>query len=118
MGNVKMVSARTTYEGPQSPSPLEWKLRAFDDEIERYFGSPALLDPSRRKNILSLGDSVHEREALQRATSSLCNCRSKSLKFVERPDASQITKQHELIAGSFDSIVHHDANLDLCLRCP
>jgi len=116
--NVKMVSARTSYEGPHCPSPLEWKLRAFEDEIASYFGFDALMDPSKRKNILSLGDSVHEREALLTATSSLCNGHSKSLKFVERPDLSQICKQHELITNSFDNIVHHNGNLDFCIRCP
>jgi len=116
--NVKLVSARTTYEGAQCPSPLDWKLRAFDSEIMNYFGSDVVFDQSKRKNVLSLGDSAHEREALLRATSSAPNCHSKSLKFVERPDISQICKQHELITNCFDRIVHHEGNLDLCIRCP
>jgi len=116
--NVKLVSARTTFECPQCRSPLDWKLRAFDAEIARFYGSEAVLDPSKRKNVLSLGDSVHEREALLRATSSAPNCHSKSLKFVERPNVGQICKQHELITGSFDKIVHHNGNLDMCIRCP
>merc|ERR1719277_2397878 len=95
--NVKMVSARTTYEGKQCPSPLDWKLRAFDAEITHHYGADAICDASKRKNVFSLGDSVHEREALLRATSSLPNCHAKSLKFVERPDISQICKQHELV---------------------
>jgi len=116
--SVKMVSARTTYEGTTGPSPLEWKLRAFEDEIASHFGSDVLMDQEKRKNIFSLGDSVHEREALLRATSPLCNCHSKSLKFVERPDISQICKQHELITDNFENIVHHNGNLDVCIRCP
>jgi len=116
--NMKLVSARTTYECPQCSSPLDWKLRAFEAEINHYFGSDAMIDQSKRKNVLSLGDSVHEREALLRATTSAPNCHSKSLKFVERPDISQICKQHELITNCFDRIVHHEGNLDLCIRCP
>jgi len=116
--NVKMVSARTSYEGCTSASPLDWKLRAFDVEINRHFSSEVANDVMKRKNVLSLGDSVHEREAMLRATAALPNCRSKSLKFVERPDISQICKQHELIFGSFERIVHYDGNLDLCIRCP
>lgn len=116
--NVKLVSARTTYEGSKAPSPLDWKLRAFEHQIEHFYGSDALFDPAQRKNVFSLGDSVHEREALMRATSELPNCHPKSLKFVERPDISQICKQHELITGCFDRIVHHVGNLDLCIRCP
>jgi len=116
--NLKLVSARTTYEGLDCPSPLDWKLRAFDSEITQYFGAAVVSDETKRKNVLSLGDSVHEREALMRATSSAPNCHAKSLKFVERPDISQICKQHELIANCFDQIVHHEGNLDLCIQCP
>lgn len=116
--NVKMVSARTAYECAQCPSPLDWKLCAFDAEIKHYFGLDGVQDPSQRKNVLSLGDSVHEREALWRATSSAPNCHAKSLKFVERPDVSQLCKQHELISNSFDQIVHQEGDLDLCIRCP
>jgi len=115
--NVKIMSARTTYESEHNASPLDWKLRAFEDEIRRVYGSATLVDLERRKNVLSLGDSVHEREALLRATALLPSCRAKSLKFVERPDIAQICKQHSLVASCFDRIVHHDGNLDLCIRC-
>lgn len=115
--NIKMISARTTYEGPLAPSPLDWKLRAFEDQIAHHFGSK-LSDVSARKNILSLGDGIHEREAVLTTTMSLPNCVSKSLKFVERPDISQVVKQHELISSAFDKIVHQTSNLDLRIRCP
>lgn len=115
--SVKLLSARTTYESPELNSPLDWKLCAFESEITRVFGKDVISEPDLRKNVLSLGDSVHEREALLRATASLPNCRSKSLKFVERPDIGQICKQHSLITSCFDRIVHHDGNLDLCIRC-
>lgn len=115
--SVKLLSARTTYESPELHSPLDWKLCAFESEITRVFGQDVISDLEMRKNVLSLGDSVHEREALLRATATLPNCRSKSLKFVERPDISQICKQHSLITSCFDRIVHHDGNLDLCIRC-
>jgi len=116
--DIRFVSARTTYEGPSCVSPLDWKLQAFDVEIERHFTPAVLADPCKRKNVLSLGDSVHEREALMTAASGLPNCQAKSLKFMERPDIPQLCKQHELISGSFDRITHHDGNLDLCIKCP
>jgi len=116
--SLRMVSARTAYEGAGCKSPLDWKLRAFDAEIMKFFGSDVALDASKRKNVLSLGDSVHEREALLRAASALPNCHPKSLKFVERPDLSQICKQHELINSCFEQVVHHIGHLDLCIRCP
>lgn len=114
--NVKVLSARTTYESPDLASPLDWKLRAFESEIQRIYG-PELAGPEKRKNVLSLGDSVHEREALIRATALLPNCCSKSLKFVERPDIGHLCKQHSLVSSYFDTIVHHEGNLDLCIKC-
>eukprot|EP00933_Yihiella_yeosuensis_P052571 TRINITY_DN5067_c0_g7_i1.p1 TRINITY_DN5067_c0_g7~~TRINITY_DN5067_c0_g7_i1.p1 ORF type:complete len:345 (+),score=77.15 TRINITY_DN5067_c0_g7_i1:75-1109(+) len=115
--NVKVLSARTTYECAETSSPLDWKVHAFRNEIARIFGEDGLHAADRRKNCLSLGDSVHEREALMRATAPLPNCRSKSLKFVERPDIQQICKQHTLVTSCFEKIAHHDGNLDLCIRC-
>ncbi|CAJ1349279.1 unnamed protein product, partial [Effrenium voratum] len=110
--SVKVLSARTTYESSGYSSPLDWKVNAFAAEVARIYNHE-----DRRKNVLSLGDSVHEREALLRATSKMSNCRSKSLKFVERPDISQICKQHSLVCSCFERIVHHDGNLDLCIKC-
>jgi len=115
--NVKIVSARTAYETPLRTSPLDWKVHAFAAEIARACGAEALQDPKKRKNIHSLGDSVHEREALIRATIKLPNCCSKSLKFVDRPDIDQLLKQHSLIMNCFGQIVQHDENLDLCIDC-
>jgi len=116
--NLKIVSARTSYEMSGCKAPREWKLRAFEAEMRAFFGSETIFDEAQRKNILQCGDSVHEREALLRATASLPNCRAKSLKFVERPDIRQILKQHELITGSLNQIVHHDGHLDLSIQCP
>jgi hypothetical protein len=114
---VRIVSARTNYESASLTSPQDWKYYAFQSELMRKFGEEALHDSERRKNVLSLGDSHHEREALFRVAASLPNCRSKSMKFVERPDISQICKQHLLVTAQFERIVQHDENLDLCIRC-
>jgi len=115
--NVKLMSARTSYESMACVSPMDWKIQAFNAEIRRVFGDDAVCDPTRRKNCLSLGDSNSEREALLRVTAALPNCRSKSLKFVERPELSDILKQHSLIIECLDGIAQHDGNIDVCIRC-
>jgi len=115
--SVKSVSARTTFESRGVTSPLEWKLRAFESEISTIYSRETLNCSASRKNVLSLGDSLHEREALLRATADLPNCVSKALKFVERPDISQICKQQSLVNSCFDRVVHHDGCLDLCIKC-
>jgi len=115
--SLRTVSARTCYETQCCASPVEWKSQAFAQEIDRAFGE-AVADPARRKNILSLGDSTYEREALIRATASMPNCRSKSLKFVERPDMGQLLRQHALVSNCLEQIVQLDDNLDLGINCP
>lgn len=115
--STKLISARTTYESVDIPSPVDWKCHAFANEIARIYGDENLDCPHTRKNVVSLGDSVHEREALLNACAPLPNCRSKSLKFVERPCIAEICKQHVLVASCFEQVAHHDGNLDMCIRC-
>jgi len=113
--DVSLISARTSYESASCLQPTSWKICAFEAELGRIFGPDTEIE--MRKNVLSLGDSIHEREALVRTTSFLTNCRAKNLKFMDRPSPIEIRKQHELIAGCFEDIVHHDGVLDLCVRC-
>jgi hypothetical protein len=113
LDDVKICSARTTYETQGVTSPFEWKYYAFESEIGDFYKK---LPEDQRKNIISFGDSAHEREALIRVTEHLPNCCTKSLKFVERPEVEQLRKEHELISGCFRDIVNHDGNLDLCIR--
>jgi len=112
--NVKILSARSCYEQQGVTSPFEWKYLAFESEINSFYD---LFGDHQRKNIISFGDSAHEREALIRVTESIPACRTKSLKFVERPEVEQLLKEHKLISGCFRHIVNHDGNLDLCIRC-
>lgn len=108
-----MLSARSTYEPQGVSQPSEWKYLAFEEEIRGFFGAAG----DRTRNVVSLGDSAHEREALIRATEGTACCRAKSLKFAERPKIDQLLKQHALISACFDHIVNHDGNLDLCIQC-
>lgn len=113
LSDVKILSARSTYEVRGWQSPFDWKYLAFESEIGTFCSEFA----ERRKNVISFGDSAHEREALIRVTDNLPNCCIKSLKFVERPGVEQLLKEHDLIGGCFRHIVNHDGNLDLCIRC-
>lgn len=113
LADIKKLSARSTYEVHGVESPFEWKYLAFESEIGTFCRKAA----DRRKNVISVGDSAHEREALIRVTERLPNCCIKSLKFAERPGVENLLKEHVLISGCFRHIVDHDGNLDLCIRC-
>ena len=109
-----LVSARSIYEPLGISSPFQWKVRAFESVIFEHF-SVAASDNAR--HVISFGDSIHERDAAHQvcAKSSITTC--KSIKFIERPDLSQLTKQHGLIVDCFEQIVSHDGTLDLCIQC-
>lgn len=109
--SVKLLSARTMYESQDLPLPSHWKLAAFSDELHRIFDA----DRARRKNIVSIGDGIHEREALLMATADLPNCRVKVLKFVEQPAVEELRQQHVLMAKCLGTVVQHDGNLDLTI---
>jgi hypothetical protein len=112
---VRLVSARSTYEHQGVASPFEWKYLAFESEIGAFYGA---CDADRQKSVISIGDSTQEREALIRVTQRISDCRTKSLKLVERPGVDQLLKEHQILADCMHSIVGHDGNLDLCIGRP
>lgn len=111
--DLNLISARSAYEPLGVTSPLEWKSKAFADAIGAFF-QPLAAD--QLKNVISLGDSVHERMALMQVTKQMTNCYNKSLKFMERPDAQQLLKEHELISRCIPYVASHDGNLDLRIQ--
>jgi hypothetical protein len=107
---MRVVSARSTFEAMFPNSPSDWKVQAFFRAIcDVYAGGI----PSSRKNILSFGDSVHERAALHKVARHIGVARAKSIKFVEYPTAEQLTRQVDLVASCLGEICRHDTNLDL-----
>ncbi|CAE7227065.1 URA1 [Symbiodinium natans] len=58
--DVTLFSARSTYEGQGMAAPFQWKYLAFETEICNYYES---MTSDRLKNVISFGDSFHEREA-------------------------------------------------------
>lgn len=108
--NVKLFSARSAYEKVGVTSPLVWKSLAFESELKAFYEFSAV---DRPENILSIGDSAHERQALMQVTKSRSNCFNKSAKFMERPDVVQLRNEHEMFSQCLPHIVNHLGNLDL-----
>jgi len=114
--SLKLLSARSAYEPMGVDSPTAWKLLAFESEIEGFIDNLSDSAAGLQKNLISLGDSKHEREALVRTTMNMTECYAKSVKFVDRPSVEQLTREHELVNGSFPQIMQHLGMMDLCLR--
>lgn len=89
------------------------QIQAFHQEISAaYVGRRA----DHKRNIISFGDSVHERAAILKVTSNMGNsARVKSIKFVERPTVEQLKRQVDLVTNCFEDITRHNGCLDLML---
>ena len=114
LARLRVVSARSAFEAQFPNSPQQWKLAAFHQEIEHQCAAEATAD-NVPVSVTSLGDSVHEREALHGACQLMGNCLTKSVKFVEHPNVEQLRRELDLVVESFDNILHHSGCLDLML---
>jgi hypothetical protein len=113
---LKILSARSKFE-PSWPSvPLQWKRLAFQLEVGAFFqGISSRSVAGARENVISIGDSLHEREALIRATESRY-CWKKSIKFLDQPSSEQLVKQHEHLSLCLSTLVRYGDNVDLRLH--
>mmetsp|Transcript_61061 Transcript_61061/g.157935 ORF Transcript_61061/g.157935 Transcript_61061/m.157935 type:complete len:300 (+) Transcript_61061:81-980(+) len=112
---AEVVSARSTWEPRGVVSPAGWKARAFEDAVNGFYSR---YQHQSWKNIISIGDAPHEREALSRVarwapTGRGKRCRSKSVKFILRPSIEQLTREIQMLRESLKEIVWHDDDLDL-----
>jgi len=141
--HMTLISARTTFERFSPTSPRTWKIMAFRqqvnqsvaatsscscenfrdtdynvDTIDFYTGDRGACeycDASRKLNIISLGDSQHEREALRVVAAEFPNVFAKTVKFVERPSLAALQKQMELMHSCLKHICEYEGDLDLLL---
>jgi hypothetical protein len=107
---IKVLSARSTYEGMFPDCPLKWKFYAFQEKLANVFA-----ETNTDKNIISFGESHVEREAVRAVTRGLPNTKTKSVKFAERPSMEQLRRQIELVTNCFQYIHSHEGDLDLQL---
>lgn len=111
LSRVTILSARSTYEKAFPGAPVAWKKAAFKDCLDRLFSQC----PSCAKNILSLGDSQTEREAILQAGKELSTSTVKNVKFVERPSIEQLKTELDLISKTWSHLCSYESALDLML---
>ncbi|EER18396.1 apicomplexan-conserved protein, putative [Perkinsus marinus ATCC 50983] len=126
VNSIYHTSARSTYEPQGFASAFDWKDQAFRQSIVSHFSEVPYV-PGRRRCVISLGDSAHERMAAIYAcrefneqsmidSSSPAGLLCKSLKFMERPDLEHLRKEQYLIQDCLAQIVRYDQDLDLCIQ--
>lgn len=139
LSTFKQLSARSKFEATSVSCPFVWKQMAFRQEIYAHFEKAT----QSKKSIISIGDSAHERLAAISITRTLPiasdgfyrmtgpisdlplsptfskawgNCRTKSVKFIERPAIEELMQEHELISSMLQQVAARDDDLDLCIR--
>jgi hypothetical protein len=108
MKTLDIVSARSTYQC-QTAIASEWKRLAFADEVDLLKSTVC----AEQYSIVSVGDSVHELQALLSVTQATQQCWGKSMKLLDTPRIEQLIEQHELLAMSFADVVDHQGDLDV-----
>lgn len=122
--NCRHVSARTKYEKKVGQNPVEWKSLTFKVEIDTFmqtrkeYEQATGIKISKRAQIISFGDSNHEREALAITTKDMKTdlVHAKSVKFLVKPTIDQLVREHELIRQSLKQLLSHETSLDLVVR--
>jgi hypothetical protein len=113
---IEVMSARAIFECEFPHEPTIWKTEAFKIKISNYYKDKPI---DLRKDVLSFGDSIHERVAVHKATLSLgSSTLTKSLKFIEHPTIKQLVKQQNLVTSCLLEMCIRDEDFDLILTIP
>lgn len=108
--NAKMAQQQRTEE----ISPQKWKEVAFAQEIKDFYSR---YQHQSWKNVISVGDSVFERDAvrrvvLQRPTPQK-KCRTKTLKLFDDPEIEELVAQVKVVYDVINVMVQYDGDLDI-----
>lgn len=90
----------------------EWKMNAFVSLVESMAGEI----PPERMHLVSIGDSVFERNAAHFAGQAHSTASIKTVKFIdpwEGPTIQQLTNQLHLMTGALREACLQDASIDL-----
>ena len=109
LDSLTVVSARSRYEHLSPSCSTIWKEQAFKDEIEK------LSCVNDSLSILSIGDSLHERNAIISYSKFNSKALVKSIKMIECPSPSHLATQQKLIFNSVCQMIFSSSKLDLKL---
>lgn len=102
---VHIVSARDQFEAAYPGDVAQWKIQAFL-ELSRS------LDPGLVTNLIVIGDAEFEMDAAKAMSKKFDEVVLKTIKLQPQPSLSELSKEVELVAGKFQSIV----NTSKCMK--
>lgn len=107
--SVIIVSARSRYEEKYPYDSGKWKELTFRDEIEKLRKEDSFI------SLLSIGDSLYERNAALLYGSTNKYSIVKSIKMIDLPTPGQLITQQRLICNALPSMIQSREKLDLKL---
>jgi hypothetical protein len=105
---IPILSARSTFEPQGFIKPLEWKEQAFSFVLDSHM---AQVD-SFKGCMWSIGDSIHERDAVIRVCEA-AGLPFKSVKLMDRPDLNVLYRQHMLVQKNMFDMTTNSDSLDV-----
>jgi hypothetical protein len=94
--------------------PQRWKELAFDREISGFY---TRYSHQSWKNVISIGDSIFERDAVRRVVLNRPNskkkCRTKTAKLLDEPTVEELIAEVNVIHDALGLMVQYDGNLDI-----
>jgi len=95
-------------------APQRWKEIAFEQEITGFYSRYA---HQSWKNIISIGDSIFERDAVRRVVinrpTANRKCRTKTAKLLDEPEIDELVAQVRVVHDALGLMVQYDGNLDI-----
>jgi hypothetical protein len=95
--------------------PQRWKEVAFQQEIDGFYSR---YEHQSWKNVISIGDSTFERDAVRyvvlgRETTAQKRCRTKTTKMLDAPTIDELIAQVRIVHDALAMMVQHDGNLEI-----
>ncbi|PFH33721.1 hypothetical protein BESB_079370 [Besnoitia besnoiti] len=109
LAKLPVISARNRYEAVYPGAYHLWKVHAFL-EVRRQ------LDREINTNLISVGDSDIEMDAVHVMGKEFAQAVVKTVKFRENPSPEELAKQLELVTSKFEKICLSACNLTIGLE--
>lgn len=108
LGKVPVVSARSCFQIKHLNCPMTWKFLAFNRLVSDLCSVDKL-------QVVSIGDSLHEREALFKTSIEQTRVVPKSIKFREQPNLTDLIAQHKVLHSKLHSVFIKTDAVDVCV---
>merc|ERR1719215_333746 len=108
------MNSRLAMQQADEMAPRRWKEVAFKQELDGFYNQYA---HQSWKNVISIGDSIFERDAVRRVVlnrpSAKRKCRTKTAKLLDEPTIEELIAQVRVIHDALGLMVQYDGNLDI-----